>query len=55
MKIGEDIENEKDELLEKFMKFAKCLCEDIISLGYWADYIDPCSGLAVTFSIVRLN
>ena len=27
------------------MDFGKPFCEKIRSLGYWADYIDPCSGL----------
>lgn len=27
------------------MKFAKAFCDALIEGGYWADYIDPCSGL----------
>ncbi|KAK3263999.1 hypothetical protein CYMTET_27235 [Cymbomonas tetramitiformis] len=45
VKVGEDVENEKDRLLEVFMEWAKAVCDILISKGYWADYIDPCSGL----------
>jgi hypothetical protein len=43
--IGEEIEFEKDRLLNVFLEFGKELCERIRDKGYWADYIDPCSGL----------
>lgn len=42
---GEKADNEKDRLLEQFMEFAKIVCNHLTSLQYWADYIDPCSGL----------
>jgi len=42
--IGATIEEEKDELLEKFFKFAEKFVNDVAAKGYWADYIDPCSG-----------
>ena len=29
----------------QFMDFAKLVCEWLMGNGYWADYIDPCSGL----------
>jgi len=29
----------------QFMSFAKPVCERLEAAGYWADYIDPCSGL----------
>ena len=29
----------------KFLDFGKFVCENLRSKGYWADYIDPCSGL----------
>lgn len=32
----------------KFVKFAERLCREIREEGYWADYIDPCSGLPVS-------
>ena len=31
--------------VSQFMEFGKKLCEILVGLGYWADYIDPCSGL----------
>ena len=43
--VGDDIEVEKDRLLERFMATAKVLCDEFIAAGYWSDYIDPCSGL----------
>jgi Methylmalonic aciduria and homocystinuria type D protein len=42
---GEKVELEKDRLLNVFMNFARALCDKIRSAGYWADFIDPCSGL----------
>jgi len=29
----------------KFISFGKDFCDKIRSKGYWADFIDPCSGL----------
>eukprot|EP00525_Craspedostauros_australis_P007590 CAMPEP_0198135612 /NCGR_PEP_ID=MMETSP1442-20131203/60679_1 /TAXON_ID= /ORGANISM="Craspedostauros australis, Strain CCMP3328" /LENGTH=187 /DNA_ID=CAMNT_0043796785 /DNA_START=62 /DNA_END=625 /DNA_ORIENTATION=+ len=43
--VGDHIEKEKDRLLNVFMGFGKQLCEALRALGFWADYIDPCSGL----------
>jgi hypothetical protein len=43
--VGDEIEFEKDRLLNVFLDFGKELCEKIRGQGYWADYIDPCSGL----------
>lgn len=45
--MGEEIEKEKDRLLEEFMSFARKICETLRDRGFWADYIDPCSGLAM--------
>ncbi|CAN0407137.1 unnamed protein product, partial [Ectocarpus fasciculatus] len=42
---GEDVEAEKDALLEKFLAFSAAVSEYLIREGHWADYIDPCSGL----------
>jgi hypothetical protein len=47
VKVGDNIEVEKDRLLENFMAFAKEFCALIESKGHFADYIDPCSGLAM--------
>mmetsp|Transcript_3927 Transcript_3927/g.5842 ORF Transcript_3927/g.5842 Transcript_3927/m.5842 type:complete len:200 (+) Transcript_3927:32-631(+) len=43
--IGDHIEEEKDRLLNVFISFGRDLCERIRGFGYWADFIDPCSGL----------
>ena len=45
VQIGPEIEKEKDRCLEAFVEFASELCDEIDRHGYWADYIDPCSGL----------
>lgn len=45
VKVGTEIEEEKDRLLEVFMTFARGVCEHLRGKGHWADYIDPCSGL----------
>jgi Methylmalonic aciduria and homocystinuria type D protein len=42
---GDAVEAEKDRLLNVFMDFASAVCRDIAAANYWADYIDPCSGL----------
>lgn len=47
VRVGEEIETEKDELLEKFVLFANTVCRQLIRHGYWADYLDPCSGLTM--------
>ena len=39
---------EKDRLLLVFKHFAEDLCAHFRSLGYWADYADPASGLLMT-------
>eukprot|EP00542_Grammatophora_oceanica_P021007 CAMPEP_0194029554 /NCGR_PEP_ID=MMETSP0009_2-20130614/3246_1 /TAXON_ID=210454 /ORGANISM="Grammatophora oceanica, Strain CCMP 410" /LENGTH=190 /DNA_ID=CAMNT_0038669251 /DNA_START=66 /DNA_END=638 /DNA_ORIENTATION=- len=43
--IGDHVEAEKDRLLNVFMGFGKDFCQKLREKGYWADYIDPCSGL----------
>ena len=42
---GDDVAKEKDDLLERFVAWASTIREELTSRGYWADYIDPCSGL----------
>lgn len=42
---GEQADKEKDRLLEQFVGFAQKVCATLALQGYWADYIDPCSGL----------
>jgi hypothetical protein len=34
---------------KKFFDFAQHLCQNIESIGYWADFIDPSSGKPVIF------
>lgn len=38
---------EKDLLLERFVAWSSCICQELEKHGYWGDYIDPCSGLPV--------
>ena len=44
---GEEQAIEKDLLLERFVAWAGAVCDKLASLGYWGDYVDPCSGQAV--------
>ena len=43
--IGDEIEEEKDRLLGVFHEFASHVCDKLAEQGFWADFIDPCSGL----------
>jgi hypothetical protein len=45
VQMGDHIEQEKDRLLNVFLTFGKYICEGLRMKGFWADYIDPCSGL----------
>ena len=47
VKIGDNIEDEKDRLLETFMTLPKRYVRNLLDQGYFADYVDPCSGLAM--------
>lgn len=51
--FGVDADNEKDRLLETFVDFAQHVCAKLIEKGYWADFIDPCSGLPVSKRLAR--
>ena len=43
---SEEVENETEMLLEKFINDAKEICCALQAEGYWTDFIDPSSGLA---------
>uniref|UniRef100_K3WPJ2 Methylmalonic aciduria and homocystinuria type D protein n=1 Tax=Globisporangium ultimum (strain ATCC 200006 / CBS 805.95 / DAOM BR144) TaxID=431595 RepID=K3WPJ2_GLOUD len=43
--FGVDADKEKDRLLETFVEFAQQVSSKLIEHKYWADFIDPCSGL----------
>jgi len=53
VRVGDDVEAEKDRLLERFMSIAKVLCEEFMQAGHWSDYIDPCSGLPMIHQTVN--
>lgn len=44
---GARVAAEKDALLERFAAWAAAVCDALAAAGWWADFIDPCSGLAV--------
>jgi hypothetical protein len=39
-----DVEEERDNLIEKFIQTAKEVCEELRKNGQWADFIEPTSG-----------
>ncbi|XP_013396843.1 methylmalonic aciduria and homocystinuria type D protein, mitochondrial [Lingula anatina] len=41
---NEDVEEEREELLDQFHDLAQVMCEALKGKGYWADFIDPSSG-----------
>jgi hypothetical protein len=43
--MNEEVDREKDRLLNEFVRWASALVETLRSHGHFADYIDPCSGL----------
>jgi hypothetical protein len=47
IKNGEEVDEEKDYCLERFLDFARIASDYLIKRGFWADYIDPCSGLTM--------
>jgi len=42
---SEAVEMEREELLAKFIAGAKEICNSLKQLGFWADFIDPSSGM----------
>ncbi|KAK2839374.1 hypothetical protein Q5P01_013114 [Channa striata] len=41
-----EVEQERDQMLDKFVEGAKEICYTLQKDGFWADFIDPSSGLA---------
>eukprot|EP00470_Lotharella_oceanica_P010297 CAMPEP_0170191778 /NCGR_PEP_ID=MMETSP0040_2-20121228/52497_1 /TAXON_ID=641309 /ORGANISM="Lotharella oceanica, Strain CCMP622" /LENGTH=315 /DNA_ID=CAMNT_0010439933 /DNA_START=72 /DNA_END=1019 /DNA_ORIENTATION=+ len=47
LEFTESAEKEKDLKLKGFYAWCQAVCQRLIKKGYWADYIDPCSGYPV--------
>eukprot|EP00471_Norrisiella_sphaerica_P012722 CAMPEP_0184498576 /NCGR_PEP_ID=MMETSP0113_2-20130426/39346_1 /TAXON_ID=91329 /ORGANISM="Norrisiella sphaerica, Strain BC52" /LENGTH=206 /DNA_ID=CAMNT_0026886161 /DNA_START=95 /DNA_END=715 /DNA_ORIENTATION=- len=47
LEFTDEAEKEKDKLLKSFYAWCQAVCAELISQGFWADYIDPCSGYPV--------
>eukprot|EP01039_Chlorochromonas_danica_P008851 gene8851-9760_t len=45
VQLGQEVDAEKDFLLERFVRFATAVCQRVQKKGFWIDFIDPCSGL----------
>lgn len=45
--VGSAVELEKDVKLAKFNAWCARICDRLAQFGYWADFIDPCSGYPV--------
>lgn len=41
-----EVEQEREQMLDRFVDGAKEICYALQREGFWADFIDPCSGLA---------
>lgn len=46
---SEAVEEERDNMMSLYVETAKELCTALQSAGYWADFIDPCSGKPVRY------
>lgn len=42
-------------LFFQFFSLAKSLCNTLQQAGFWADYIDPCSGLPVSTKVLHFS
>mmetsp|Transcript_36510 Transcript_36510/g.101981 ORF Transcript_36510/g.101981 Transcript_36510/m.101981 type:complete len:387 (+) Transcript_36510:15-1175(+) len=45
---GASVADERSQKAETFHEYARALCASIKAAGYWADYVDPKSGVPVT-------
>ncbi|PRP88110.1 methylmalonic aciduria and homocystinuria type D protein, mitochondrial-like [Planoprotostelium fungivorum] len=43
--FGEEVTEERDKFTDKFCLWAEQVCRNIIQKGFWADFIDPGSGI----------
>jgi len=39
-----EVEEEREELVANFIETAGAICEKLRAVGFWADFIEPCSG-----------
>lgn len=46
MSWSEQVDDEREQMLDKFIAGAKEICSALHSAGFWADFIDPSSGQA---------
>lgn len=48
---SEQVEEERETLIKLYAETAQELCTVLRNAGFWADYIDPCSGKPVSLSL----
>lgn len=54
------VDSEREQMIRAFISIAKCICDYLKKVGYWADFIDPSSGRPyfvsdLTYSVKQIN